>query len=184
MKIPERPNGTRVNGRGASALDFVLLAGAILAGVWIAREWFSNHSDMTFYVWSALLSLTLLPVSVAIFFIRLRRPRPPIARIARQPGFQMGVAVCLAVVEGVIARRILEWRHATPQMMPLSARLTIGSLYVVGPLIATLWATLALSGCWRPEQSWIDRLGRLLGWLWLSGYTIVTMYILSGHRPP
>ncbi len=34
--------------------------------------------------------------------------------------------------------------------------------------VAAIWVLLALSGRWRPERSWIDRLGRLLGVAWIA----------------
>jgi hypothetical protein len=36
-----------------------------------------------------------------------------------------------------------------------------------GPAVAAVWFVLALSGRWRPERSWIDRLGRLVGASWI-----------------
>lgn len=36
-----------------------------------------------------------------------------------------------------------------------------------GPAVAAAWTVLAVSGRWRPERSWIDRLGRVLGWSWI-----------------
>jgi hypothetical protein len=35
----------------------------------------------------------------------------------------------------------------------------------MGVLIA--WITLALTGCWRAEPSWIDRSGRVLDIVWI-----------------
>lgn len=37
-----------------------------------------------------------------------------------------------------------------------------------GYTVAAIWMLLALSGRWRPERSWIDRLGRLLGVAWIA----------------
>ena len=37
-----------------------------------------------------------------------------------------------------------------------------------GFTVAAVWLLLALSGRWRPEKSWIDRLGRLLGVVWIA----------------
>jgi hypothetical protein len=37
-----------------------------------------------------------------------------------------------------------------------------------GFTVAAIWSLLALSGRWRPERSWIDRLGRLLGVAWIG----------------
>jgi hypothetical protein len=36
-----------------------------------------------------------------------------------------------------------------------------------GLAVAAVWLVLALSGRWRPERSWIDRLGRVLGATWI-----------------
>ena len=36
-----------------------------------------------------------------------------------------------------------------------------------GPAVAAVWTVLALAGRWRPEASWIDRLGRGLGTTWI-----------------
>ena len=35
------------------------------------------------------------------------------------------------------------------------------------PAVAAAWLGLALSRRWRPEPGWIDRVGRLIGVLWL-----------------
>ena len=45
---------------------------------------------------------------------------------------------------------------------------TVASItYPCGYAVATVWLVLALSGRWRPEKSWIDRLGRVLGVIWI-----------------
>lgn len=36
-----------------------------------------------------------------------------------------------------------------------------------GSAVLAVWMVLALSGRWRPESSWVDRLGRLLGATWV-----------------
>jgi hypothetical protein len=45
--------------------------------------------------------------------------------------------------------------------------------YPCGYAVAATWLVLATSGRWRPEKSWIDRLGRVLGIVWIS-ITILT----------
>ena len=45
--------------------------------------------------------------------------------------------------------------------------LTVSFASPCGPAVAAVWTVLALSGRWRPEGSWIDRLGRLLGATWI-----------------
>lgn len=36
-----------------------------------------------------------------------------------------------------------------------------------GLLVAGSWLVLILTGTWRPERSWLDRAGRVLGWFWI-----------------
>jgi hypothetical protein len=45
--------------------------------------------------------------------------------------------------------------------------LTVNLTTPCGPGVAAVWLVLALSGRWRPEKSWIDRLGRLIGAMWI-----------------
>jgi hypothetical protein len=45
--------------------------------------------------------------------------------------------------------------------------------YPCGYAVAGVWMVLAISGRWRPEKSWIDRGGRVLGLTWIS-ITIMT----------
>ena len=37
-----------------------------------------------------------------------------------------------------------------------------------GVLVA--WMTLALAGCWRADPSWIDRSGRVLGFVYITAF--------------
>lgn len=45
--------------------------------------------------------------------------------------------------------------------------------YPCGYAVGGVWLVQAASGRWRPEKSWIDRLGRSLGLIWIS-ITILT----------
>ncbi len=38
----------------------------------------------------------------------------------------------------------------------------------VPPWIAGVWLGAVLGGRWRPEPTWFDRLGRLLGFAWIA----------------
>ena len=38
----------------------------------------------------------------------------------------------------------------------------------VGFAVGGAWLALVLFGRWRPEKTWLDRLCRAMGWLWLS----------------
>ncbi len=99
-----------------------------------------------------LLSSVLLGLTFAQPVMRLRRPRPPLRDVVRQPG----LAVCLAVIVGTVVAVDLLWTTE------------IDVIAWIGPVLplALLWPLLGGSP-WRPEASWIDRLGRAVGWGWL-----------------
>jgi hypothetical protein len=129
----------------------------------------------------------LLAWTAAIVVLRLRRPRPSRRRLWRQPGFVACFAVTFALafwwaglaVPIVLATagelsqatepdRFREWieypawawdQHQTEAFDPA---LAIG--------VACL-ASRAV-GRPRPEPSWIDRAGRLMGAIWLGEYLI------------
>ena len=50
----------------------------------------------------------LLPASLAMFFIRLRGPRPMLRRLSRQPGFASSAAVALIVSADLLGRIITQ----------------------------------------------------------------------------
>jgi hypothetical protein len=111
--------------------------------------------------------------SVAILLLRLRRPRPRRRRLACQPGAiacysaaitlvpaitrVVGVALMSGMSSGF--REMLDW--------------VVGTWFVFVPALAGFavigsWATLLLGRRWRPEPSWIDRAGRVLGVYWIA----------------
>jgi hypothetical protein len=53
--------------------------------------------------------------------------------------------------------------------------LTVSFASPCGPAVAAVWLVLAMSGRWRPEKSWIDRLARLLGATWI-GISALAMF--------
>jgi hypothetical protein len=42
--------------------------------------------------------------------------------------------------------------------------------------IAAAWLILALSGRWRPERTWVDRLGCLIGLAWIALETVGNVF--------
>jgi hypothetical protein len=44
-----------------------------------------------------------------------------------------------------------------------------------GYAVAAVWLMLACSGRWRPQRTWIDRLGRALGWMWILITTLTAL---------
>lgn len=111
-----------------------------------------------------------LMVMLALIPLRLMPPRPRFRWIRRQPGF----IACLSVAFGIAHTGLYVAVQRFKQPIPW-ANIDILSLIVspsIGSLILSAWLVLAVSGGWRPERSWIDRAGRLLGTAWIVRYLI------------
>ena len=107
----------------------------------------------------------LLGLMIAQPLLRLRRPRPPLSDVARQSGFLVcliGIAlVCLLLSMG-------DWWFS-------GVALTLGMTRVI--ILFMIWPLLGLRP-WHTEPSWIDRLGRGVGWGWIVA--IAAMAVLEG----
>jgi hypothetical protein len=103
-------------------------------------------------IFVGLLSSVLLGLTLVQPLLRMRRPRPPFREVIRQSG----LAACLGWVIGTLIA------------VNLSLDLGVDPRY--GVLLASalmlLWPLLGVFP-WRMEPSWIDRLGRAVGWGWL-----------------
>jgi hypothetical protein len=97
----------------------------------------------------------LLPLSTLAFLMfRMRKPRPPWRELLRQPGMSGILAAVLAVLIEVD----LGWLSVPiPTPIPLN----------IGLAVATTWCIQAITGLWRAERSWVDRLGRSLCLCWM-----------------
>ena len=111
----------------------------------------------------------LVAWTVACLLLRLRRPRPPWRRLSRQPGTMAcliaTVAIGLSAAFGAIGWVMEDQRDDAMEW------LAVQSLAVppqAGAAVFWCWVTMALSGRWRPEPTWLDRLCRLLGLAWLT----------------
>jgi hypothetical protein len=176
-------------------MDAMLLIVAVAAGLW------GNRTDWrACFPWSranpytsieTLLKLVLPHVAamtVVLVAIQLRRPRPPVRRLAREPG-----AVACMVASAVLllialwaattkaTGRVVEFSQSVSRLPNGGGHGRGGALIYpdpgrwlavygdrVGFAVAGAWLALLLTGCWRSEPTWIDRLGRALGWVWLG----------------
>jgi hypothetical protein len=98
----------------------------------------------------------LLP---AFLILRLKRPRAPLRSMIDQPGFA-ACATSVAIVLAFLPFELLPLGFAR-QVMEITAPVVITA---AGPLA---WVSLIATRRWDPEPSWIDRLGRILGALWM-----------------
>jgi hypothetical protein len=128
--------------------------------------------------------------TLAILVLRFRRPLPRSARIVRQPGFVAALVALLALVWRSIGFATLYWRvgrdpglgawqprhfqglgcfvGGNPGWMLLDMDHFLNTMAMIGAAVAASWLLLFVSGQWRPERSWIDRLGRVIGWYWIA----------------
>lgn len=190
--------------RRFTLLDGMILIAATAAGIACSRGlWLvlvveevsmptSTAAALELGVYVLLAILPLLPIwTAAIFFLRLRRPRPNLRRLSRQPGF----VACLAVVSTlglflVIGNAIflVNWgATGFGTFAPLELLGEVAEFLIIClPLIIQTgvfcaWVTLAVSRRWRSERSWIDRAGRLLGVAWLV-LVPLSLIILVVHQ--
>jgi hypothetical protein len=148
-----------------------------------AFSWFS--SIVYRVVEAAFPLLAVLTPTVLIW--RLRRPRPRWRRLMRQPGMAALCAALIPIATSLVGLRQIASLLANPASFVSGAggedfntfgsTVTVsgpplGDIYTtygagVGLWVLGAWLVLWLSGRRRPEKSWIDRLGRLVGIGWL-----------------
>jgi hypothetical protein len=117
-----------------------------------------------------------LSFTIALMTIRLRRPRPGRDELWRQPGWV--ACVWVAISSGAFAldcnlwiARFAFFNGRVPDGLAELYLNAFGELSCRAPIIvASAWGTLALSGRWEAERSWIDRAGRLVGLSWIALY--------------
>ena len=142
-------------------------------------------------LWSCLIlaSPFAMAWTLAILGLRLGRPRPRWRRLVRQPGFVAGLLAAAVLAFRLCGFATLRWRVGSdPGLAVWSPRVVrpsgcivagnlgylafdtdhfLGTMAMIGFAVASSWMLMVLSGRWRPETSWIDRAGRMLGWFWL-----------------
>jgi hypothetical protein len=167
------------NGRRFNMADGLIVIAAIAASLALLRDapWpshvfiggnFSYYGETPLAVRMAMrATYVLIPWTVAVFLMRLRRPRPPLRRLVLRPG----MAACGAVTLWLgFKTLLLVVMLGVPQKRPLvKAYLGDGVAIVswAAPAVAGAWLLLIFSGRWRSDSGWMDRLGRTLGACWL-----------------
>ncbi len=106
--------------------------------------------------------------TLACLLLQFAGPRPPWHRFSRQPGgmacLTATTALVLSAAASVTARLTSGQQYNT--LTWFGWQIMVGSIQI-GVAVFWCWVTMALSGRWRPESSWLDRLSRLLGLFWL-----------------
>jgi hypothetical protein len=115
--------------------------------------------------------------TLALPLLGLRHPRPPWRRLRRQPGMLVGVSFIVATVCNFVCHLLyLEFAYSGSfyeHVVSLAERASYPAPFALSTAVA--WTTLAWSGRWRPESSWIDRLGRALGVFWIASAVFISL---------
>ena len=176
--------------RTFNLLDAMVLIAATAAGFAVMRncspeEFTSQYTPIpppTWLNWSSVVAsncaLYLSPIpaawTVATLLLRFRSPRPPLRRLMRQPGAVAACAAAPGIAIGA-AHYLLELHDAySVHSAPFR-----DTTYALGWAVGASWIVLALSGRWRPERSWLDRLGLALGVYWV-GMIALMLYSTIG----
>ena len=124
--------------------------------------------------------LLLAPIvaagSTAVIPIRLTGPRPRWRRLMMQPGLVASLGALPAFCGIAVFWVFCHWHGPRGGWDPTSFIL-IAPIFV-GLSVLGAWMTLILGGRWRPERSWIDRLGRACGVFWISAGVAICAGIL------
>lgn len=170
--------------RRFTVLDAMVLTGAIAIGCWAELRnlgWLLNPDDPEPWLFWTIRGRRFLvrtapfasAATMALLFLRLLQPRPPVSRLARQPGFVACLAASLVLFvggsmtfSGVSRNTYLPWRglHFTDFFFYLLQPFERAE---VGFAVAASWLVLIVGRRWRPEPSWIDRCGRAVGAYWI-----------------
>ena len=148
-------------------------------------DYLNNIHHLIFFMFPGLVSL-----SVAILILRLRKPRPVLRRLTRQPGWVactvtvivLGIRTAnLSSVAGVLILDLKGnsfWGWFLDVAMADDIKLVPSD---IGCAVAAAWTIQKIGGRWRLEPCWIDRAGRVLGTLWIATTPFAWFsYMISG----
>ena len=158
----------------------VLIAAVAVSLVEVRRilreDWTINHADWSWDNAQDLsrsvnpaFAMTALSVSCALCILRLRKPRPSLRRIIRQPGAAACASVVIYAIVILIGDCIYERKYFAEHgwyLLIEHMSLMFGCHLLGGP-VAGAWIVLWIGRVGRLEPSWIDRAGRVLGVYWI-----------------
>jgi hypothetical protein len=157
----------------------VLVAATAVGFAWIRKNWGASINNFDglgdwFDAASEMLMALLKCWTVAALGLRLLRPRPPLHRLLRQPGAAACGAATIVIGIDFVGFLIIYSARARSWPWPQFFMRIWEDYTSMQPdaepfadSVAIAWALLGLSRRWRPEPSWIDRMGRGVGTLWI-----------------
>jgi hypothetical protein len=126
------------------------------------------------------INVSLVPLAVslsmALWLLALKRPRPSLRRVFRKPGIAAcTVTLVYSLLSSLGYLIFLRFSHALdrgtfndPASAMLWIRIGMQPIFLVGGAVASLWTVMWLGGTRYAERSWIDRAGRVLGVYWIT----------------
>jgi hypothetical protein len=179
--------------RRITATEVLFLATAVALGaVWVIEtrsrlEVFalSNRDRLVFRQSLHLVAAFLTPLTLGLFVLTFRNRRASLPSLFRQPGVAAcAVAAILLMLE--VANHFLDLTNrfadvsqltqsgpsyalSSPRLRGFTLLDSLAFSLGEAPGLAVAGAYLALctTALWRAQSTWIDRAGRLLGWLWI-----------------
>jgi len=170
--------------RSFSLLDLMIIVAAIALWLVVTRSYAQAiRSDLS-SIWSLAElgivrifanqgSYLLICSSFTMLLIRLRGPRPPRRRLWRQPGLAASAGAVVGILAGT-AGVLSNWA-SSPEPSIEVLQILQGVRPFAAPGVFGAWIALAFTRRWRSERGAIDRLGRLVGLLWLVEFVVAEM---------
>jgi hypothetical protein len=176
--FPSAKITNKQNMRRFTILDGLILIAVIAIGLAGAR-WHRQSTGMPPAWWGvvALQDANWIGLisCLAMVPLRLHGTRPRLVDLWRQPGWiaciGVGVATGVGILQELLSCSVILLRRPGDDLWRLAShsftQFTYRAPQAAFIAVVTTWAVLALSGHWKPEKSWIDRLGRILGAYWV-----------------
>ena len=172
MRLPPR----RIN-----ILDGLIIVAAVAAWIVLTQLWVRElATELPVYVSASVVPMAsrtraagwavsaLIPWTFAVLAINLRRPRPRLWVLARQPG---AVACMVSAMMLFLEAVNLPLTLSNMGGGELASPLLVAARYwptSVGSAVSASWLLLALRGRWRIGSDWASRAGALVGFSWIS----------------
>jgi hypothetical protein len=153
--------------RGIRLADVMLFVVATAVSIVATRSCLEEmqryqHNFNNLVSWFLIASPSVMSVALVLLLIGLL-DHPP--ELFRRPGFVACWVTNLAIALSLSVNFIKYMDHQ--RKGPFAFGFYLYFLMDMGGWIAVAWMTLILSGVWRAERNWIDRLGRAVGVFWI-----------------